>query len=65
MIRQGRSVLGQYLQKLLKILVKRKNERNLFGYRETCVLQDQDFARRLEQQLNAGSLIPHNFTHVI
>lgn len=65
MIRQGRSVLGQYLQKLLKILVKCKNERNLFGHRETCVLQDQDFARRLEQQLNAGSLIPHNFTHVI
>ncbi len=65
MIRQGRSVLGQYLQKLLKILVKRKNERNLLGRSETCVLQDQDFARRLEQQLNAGSLIPHNFTHVI
>ncbi len=65
MIRQGRSVLGQYLQKLLKILVKRKNERDLLGHRETCVLQDQDFARRLEQQLNAGSLIPHNFTHVI
>ncbi|EHN65854.1 hypothetical protein CTATCC11996_11303 [Comamonas testosteroni ATCC 11996] len=65
MIRQGRSVLGQYLQKLLKILVKRKNERNLLGHHETCVLQDQDFARRLEQQLNAGSLIPHNFTHVI
>ena len=65
MIRQGRSVLGQYLQKLLKILVERKNERNLLGHSETCVLQDQDFARRLEQQLNAGSLIPHNFTHVI
>lgn len=65
MIRQGRSVLSQYLQKLLKILVKRKNERNQLASSEPCVLQDQDSARRLEQQLNAGSLIAHNFTHVI
>lgn len=65
MIRQGRSVLSQYLQKLLKILVKRKNERNQLARSEPCVLQSQDSARRLERQLNAGSLIAHNFTHVI
>jgi len=58
-------VLGLYLQKFLKILVKRRTRENLTVRSEPCALQGQDSARRLEQQLNAGSLIPHNFTHVI
>jgi hypothetical protein len=50
---------------IIEDLGQAQNERNLLARSEPCVLQDQDFARRLEQQLNAGSLIPHNFTHVI
>ncbi len=56
---------GQYLQKLLKILGKRRTGCDQAVPGETGPRQGQDSARRQGQALNAGFLIPHNFTHVI